>query len=308
MVSERLYRRALPFAISLVTASAAMSFAVAPLSIFSSSLLAADEALEGEQEAKGEVRQMKTKEELLSQENIKKISQAYGHFVARSLDNPLLKLDFDAVIQGMTDAKNGTQSPMTEQEYEEAITQIQELAFQESAAKNLKEAEDFLSENAKKTGVQELEPGKLQILIEKEGNGEVVTESVMPVIHYTGSYINGTVFGSSVESKEPISLSLNQTIPGFKKGVLGMKVGEKRRIFIHPDLGYGTSGQLMPNALLVFDVEVVRVEPLPKEEAVDAIEEVDEEVNDDISEADDEVEGLNDESPDDIDDGSDAST
>ncbi len=243
----------------------------------------------------------KTKEELLSPENVAKISQAYGHFIAKSLDNPLLKLNFDAVVQGMNDQRNGKASPLTEQEYEEAITQLQELSFQETSQKNLQEAEQFLKENAKKSGVQVLEDGKLQILVEKAGDGtDVVTESVMPVIHYTGSYLNGTVFGSSKDSKEPLSISLNQTIPGFKKGVLGMKVGEKRRIFIHPDLGYGTSGQLMPNALLVFDIELVKIDPLPQDQNVDSDD--DDDINFDTAMADeDDVEGSMDDDQSDAD-------
>lgn len=218
----------------------------------------------------------KTKEELLSPANVQKISQAYGHFIAKSLDNPLLKLNFDSVMQGMNDQKNGKPSPMTEQEYEEAITQLQEISFQETSEKNRRDAEQFLKENSTKPNVQTLEDGKLQILVQSPGTGDVVvTEEVMPVIHYTGSYINGTVFGSSKDAKEPLSISLNQTIPGFKKGILGMKVGERRQIFIHPDLGYGTSGQLMPNALLIFDVELVKVNPLPKNSDADEGEEMD---------------------------------
>ena len=44
----------------------------------------------------------------------------------------------------------------------------------------------------------------------------------------------------------PITIPLDQTIPGFSKGIVGMKEGEKRRLFVHPDLGYGTTGQLPP--------------------------------------------------------------
>lgn len=209
----------------------------------------------------------KTKDELLSPENVIRISQTYGHFIAKNLNNPVLVLNFDAVIDGMKAEKEGNPSPMSEQEYEEAVTQLQEITFQETAAKNLQEAEKFLELNAKNPGVQVLESGKLQILVEKAGTSdETVTETVVPVIHYTGSYANGAVFGSSKDSKEPLSIPLNQTIPGFKKGILGMKVGEVRRIYIHPDLGYGTSGQLMPNALLIFDIELVKTEPLTQED------------------------------------------
>jgi peptidylprolyl isomerase len=231
------------------------------------------------------------KEELLSPENVARISESYGHFVYKSLENPVLRLNFDSVIKGLNDAKGGKPSPMTEQEYEEAVSNIQEISFQEMAAKNLKEAEEFLTKNAKEEGVVELEKGKLQIKILQPGTGEEVTELTMPVLHYTGKYLDGTTFGNSYETGEPISINLHHTIPGFRQGVMGMKVGEKRRIFIHPDLGYGTSGQLLPNSLLVFEIEVTKVEPATKEEA-------NEDDSDDLSDSEDSDDVSDDDSSD----------
>ncbi len=216
-------------------------------------------------ETKKQEKKAPTKEELFSAQNISKLSETYGHLIQKGLDNPVLKLDFDAVIKGMQDGKAGKPAPMSEQEYEESINQLQEFAYQDLASRNLQEADKFLKDNAKKDGVKEIEPGKLQYLVLKQGNGEVVTEEMRPMIKYSGQYLDGTVFGSSDAGSGPIAISLKQTIPGFRKGVLGMKVGEKRRIFIHPELGYGTSGQLLPNALLIFEIEVTDVKPEPKE-------------------------------------------
>lgn len=206
------------------------------------------------------------KEEVFSPENIARISEAYGHFVFKSLDNPVLRLNFDSVMKGLQDAKAGKASPMTEQEYEEAVSAVQECSFKEMSEKNLKEAEAFLAKNVNEKGVTELEKGKLQMIILQPGQGDVLTEEVIPVFHYSGKYIDGTSFGNSYETGEPVSINLKTVIPGFRKGVLGMKVGEKRKLFIHPDLGYGTSGQLLPNALLVFEVELVKLNPITKED------------------------------------------
>ena len=211
-----------------------------------------------------EVQGQPTKEELFSAQNIKKLSETYGHLIQKGLDNPVLKLDFDAVVKGMQDGKAGKPSPMSEQEYEVMINQLQEFSYQDLAERNLQEAEKFLKDNAKKDGVKEIEVGKLQYISLKDGTGELVTEDMRPTINYSGQYLDGTVFGSSESGSGPIAISLKQTIPGFRKGILGMKVGEKRRIFIHPELGYGTSGQLLPNALLIFDIEVTDVKPETK--------------------------------------------
>lgn len=244
-----------------------------------------------------------TKEEVFSPQNIARISESYGHFIYRSLDNPILKLDFAGVVKGMNDAKAGKTSPMTEQEYEAGIAAIQEIAFQEMAEKNLNDAETFMAKNEKEPGVVELEKGKLQIKVLQPGEGEELVEGKMPVLHYTGKYLDGTVFGNSYSNGEPISISLAHTIPGFRQGVMGMKVGEKRRIFIHPNLGYGTSGQLLPNALLIFDIELVKVEQAPKDDVDDSTADEDDDSDDDDDDvADDDYDDDDDDDGDDSDD------
>ncbi|KAM9974237.1 hypothetical protein ACTFIR_003953 [Dictyostelium discoideum] len=106
------------------------------------------------------------------------------------------------------------------QEYEEFLTEIQVVSFQEE--KNLEEAEKFLQENSAKKGIYLFENGKLQVLVETPGSGnDILTDGAMPVILYNGSYLNGTDFGSS---KEPFPISL-ELYPDSKQ-VLGMKIGE----------------------------------------------------------------------------------
>lgn len=242
-----------------------------------------------------DVKKELTKEELFSKENIKNLSESLGHFIYKSLDNPLLKLDCEAVVKGLNDAKAGKPAPMTEQEYEEQLQKIQEMAFEEMSKANLKEAEEFLDKNKKKEGVQLLEEGKIQIEVLQPGTGtDEVNEKSAVVMHYDGKYLNGKTFSSSREAPEPITIVLTQTIPGFKKGMLGMKAGEKRRLYIHPDLGYGTCGQLLPNALLIFDVEVLKIEEAPaapegSNESVDEKDISDDDISQDAGLSDDEL-------------------
>ncbi|SCA63698.1 Peptidyl-prolyl cis-trans isomerase Mip [Chlamydiales bacterium SCGC AG-110-M15] len=190
--------------------------------------------------------------------DVQRISQAFGHMIGKNLDNPGFTFDVEGIIQGIRDGAAGKEAPMTEAEYEESIVRIQEAVFNELAATNLKAAEDFLRENVVARDVVELESGKLQMTILEEGSGDEVLETNTPLIHYTGKYLDGTVFGSSEDNGEPIRLPLDQTIAGFGKGLVGSKEGEKRRLFIHPDMGYGTAGHLPPNSLLIFDVEIVK--------------------------------------------------
>lgn len=187
-----------------------------------------------------------------------KLSEAFGNFIGRNLQMPGIKFDLEGMIKGIRAGASGQPSPLTEKEYEEMMAAVQERAFKEMASKNMQEANEFLEKNSKAPGVTEMVPGKLQYIVVVEGKGPAVTEHSSPMINYTGKYLDGTTFGSSEETGGAITVPLDQTIQGFSKAVVGMKEGEKRKIFVHPDLGYGATGQLPPNELLIFDVEVVK--------------------------------------------------
>lgn len=192
--------------------------------------------------------------------DIKKVSEGFGHFIGRNLKSSGLNFDVESFIQGIRNGLEGKPATLSDKEYERQMILLQEKAFKNLSENNLKAANDFLQKNAKEKGVIEVEPGKLQYMIEKEGSGEAVREGGSPQIHYTGKYIDGTVFGSSQDTGGPITIPLDQTIQGFGKGLKGMKEGEKRKLFVHPDLGYGTTGHLPPNSLLIFDVELIKAE------------------------------------------------
>lgn len=108
----------------------------------------------------------------------------------------------------------------------------------------------------------------VEITITKEGQGEPIAVGQTAVMNYTGRLEDGTAFDSNVDPKfnhvEPFEFTLgqNRVIQGWEKGVLGMKVGEKRTLTIPSSLGYGASGVpgvIPANATLVFDVELVSI-------------------------------------------------
>ena len=82
-------------------------------------------------------------------------------------------------------------------------------------------------------------------------------------VHYHGTLLDGTVFDSSVQRGEPISFPLNRVIPGWTEGLQLMKVGDKFKFVIPPDLAYGAaspSSKIPPNSTLVFEVELLAIE------------------------------------------------
>lgn len=187
------------------------------------------------------------------------LAETTGFLIGKNLNAPELNFDIETVIRGIRNASAGKESPMSEEEYQRAMGQLQEMAFDQMATDNLRTAEEFLAKNRKEKGIVTLEEGKLQYRIDQKGTGSEVAAEDTPMVHYTGKYADGTEFGSSREG-EPIALPLSQAVTGFRQGVAGMKEGERRTLYVHPELGYGKSGPLMPNALLIFDVEVLKAQ------------------------------------------------
>ncbi|MBS0622506.1 MAG: FKBP-type peptidyl-prolyl cis-trans isomerase [Verrucomicrobia bacterium] len=197
--------------------------------------------------------------EVTEEIDISRLSEAFGHLLGRNLEAPGFSFDLEAIIRGMRAAKAGEPSPMTEEEYVNSIDSLQERAFASLAAENLRQAEAFLTKNLSMPGIVSVEEGQLQYRIESKGDGALVQSGGSPLIHYTGRYMDGSVFSTSRDG-DPIALPLDQTIPGFSRGIVGMQQGEKRTLFVHPNLGYGVCGQLPPNSLLVFEVEVIEAQ------------------------------------------------
>lgn len=201
------------------------------------------------------------------EKDVGKISRAFGHIIGQNLESLGLEFDFQQVIAGIQENLRGETSPLNEQECIQAISLMQENAFQKKSDENLQAAEEFLAKNAKEQDVISLEEGRLQYILLAPGDGEEVKEHDSPKIRYTGKFLDGKVFG---ESQDDEVISLDDTIAGFSKTIVGMREGEKRRIFIHPDLGYGKAGFLPPNSLLTFEIEVVKANS-PKEEEEPAL-------------------------------------
>ncbi len=102
---------------------------------------------------------------------------------------------------------------------------------------------------------------KYQVL--KQGIGTVSPKASDTVnVHYHGTLLDGTVFDSSVERGQPISFPLNAVIRGWTEGLQLMKVGDKFKFEIPPDLAYGPaspSPKIPPNSTLVFEVELLSI-------------------------------------------------
>lgn len=104
---------------------------------------------------------------------------------------------------------------------------------------------------------------KFKIKDIKIGEGAEVQSGDYVKIHYIGKLTNGQEFDSSYTNGAPFKtrIGVDEVIDGWDMGVLGMKVGGKRKLIIPPQLGYGTNGMDMipPNSTLIFEVELVEI-------------------------------------------------
>lgn len=200
-----------------------------------------------------------------------KVSYGMGLVMGERMGNDLPDLQMDQFLQGIQHGHAGDeeQTRMSREEIQEALmayqTQLQEqesAQTEELAQKNREAGEEFLAENAERDGVETTDSG-LQYEILEEGNGEKPSADDRVQVHYTGELISGEVFDSSRERGEPVTFGLNQVIPGWTEGLQLMSEGSRAKLYIPAELAYGPGGnqRIGPNETLVFDVELLEINP-----------------------------------------------
>lgn len=206
-----------------------------------------------------------------------KESYAIGLNIGKGLKDSLKKDDVDInsdlLLRGMKDALGGAKPLLTDEETKTVLNTLQTDMRQHqkelhdaALAKNTKEGEEFLAANKAKPGVVTL-PSGLQYKIVTEGNGPKPTAADTIVCNYKGTLLDGTEFDSSYKRGQPATIPVGRVIKGWTEALQLMPVGSKWELFIPPSLAYGeqgtNGGPIGPNATLVFDVELLSIQPKP---------------------------------------------
>jgi len=203
--------------------------------------------------------------------DIQKVSYAYGIDVGKTVEKQgMSELNYTAFKQGLKDGFNGREPKLSDEEiqkvmksYAQKTANNRRKKMKEEGEKNLKKSQDFLNENRSKTGIEVTESG-LQYEIIEEGDGKSPGPNDRVKVHYKGTLIDGTVFDSSYQRGEPATFKVGGVISGWTEALQMMKEGSKYKLFIPPDLAYGergAGGSIGPNQALIFEVELLEVNP-----------------------------------------------
>lgn len=181
------------------------------------------------------------------------------------LGDSTLKVNIELIKQGLINGMLKSDVQMKPEDAQmflnTAMQKIQEKAAEQQFGSNKSAGELFLAENAKKAGVVVTESG-LQYEVITKGTGATPVDGQNVKVHYHGTLIDGTVFDSSVDRKEPIVLNVNGVIPGWTEALKLMQVGAKYKLYIPYQLAYGQAdqGAIKPYSALVFEVELLSIE------------------------------------------------
>lgn len=163
----------------------------------------------------------------------------------------------EALIQGIRAAAQGKELAISEEELAPIVQKFQKILVMQRKKANLAEAEAYLRNIAKESS--EIIPSQLYFKKTQEGLGRAMSMSDIPFFKYSVKTIDEGIETDVFETDEaPVQIHLENTIPGFIEGVMGMREGERRRLYIHPDLTQENYGYI-PNKLLIIDVELCQI-------------------------------------------------
>ena len=177
------------------------------------------------------------------------------------INSGVTKIDLNTLFEGIKDTFEGNMPQIMPEEANKILEAFMAKSASQQGDTNLEEGLAFLAENKTKDGVTELASG-LQYKVLKEGDGEIPNSTDQVKCHYHGTLIDGTVFDSSVERKQPAIFPVNGVIQGWVEALQLMSVGSKWKLFIPSELAYGprgAGGAIGPNAALIFDVELLEI-------------------------------------------------
>lgn len=199
-----------------------------------------------------------------------KVSYAVGADIANSFKRQGVDLNVEYLVRGLRDVLTGGKSALTEQEIRETLQAYQTELRAKMQEKSKQEGAAFLAENGKKPGVVTL-PSGLQYKVITAGTGPKPTAADSVTCHYRGTFLDGREFDSSYSRNKPAVFPVRGVIAGWTEALQLMPVGSKWQLVVPFELAYGAGGnpggRIPPYSTLVFEVELLGIEPSAAAEA-----------------------------------------
>jgi len=191
---------------------------------------------------------------------------AFGADLAKKLSIfELSAEEFEFVKQGMSDAIAGKKLEAEPEAYQQSIGLLFQARMIAAAQRQKLLAKPYLEKAAKEKDAQMMASGLIYQPV-KAGTGAQPKSSDIVKVHYTGTFIDGKEFDSSIKRGQPLEFQLGQVIPCWTEGLAKMKVGGKAKLICPSDIAYGDQGRppIVPGgATLIFEVELLDVKPAP---------------------------------------------
>jgi FKBP-type peptidyl-prolyl cis-trans isomerase FklB len=202
-------------------------------------------------------------------QNSDKASYAIGFDVGRTMKSQFGEMNIELVRKGFDDAINLKDPILPVDEINQILQVLLKMsqaqyktAVEQQIAANQKESDLFLRKNKDQPDIKVMQCG-LQYKVLQIGNGPSPTVNDTVTIHYRGSLMDGTVFGSTYEKKMPSTFPLAKCLTGWKEALKKMKVGDKWQLFIPPVLAYGDTGNqqlgVQAGSAVIFEIELLSI-------------------------------------------------
>ena len=196
-----------------------------------------------------------------------KLSYSVGWDIGEDIKRRGAEFDVESIIAAVRDSVAGRPPQVPNEEMVALLTELQQKvrqeqaeAFRKLAEENAAKSAEFLTANAKKTGVVSL-PSGVQYRIIDEGEGARPGMESTVKVHYRGSKLNGLEFDSSFARGVPEEFTVNSVLRGWQEVLPLMKTGATWQVFVPPEMAFGTRGNppVGPNEALTFDLKLVEI-------------------------------------------------
>lgn len=195
------------------------------------------------------------------------LAESFGWFMMARLGVAELQFtpkEIEAFTRGIAAAAAGKEPPhdlsAVGAQMDEFVASRQDAALERAKQRNYAAAAAFFASLKERPGIQTT-PSGLCYEITQPGKGPNATINDTVKINYTGMLLNGQVFDSSEQYGEPLSIALNEAIPGWAEGMQKINKGGKIKLYIPSELAYGedSPGGIPPASALIFDIEVLDI-------------------------------------------------